>query len=371
VIAVATVFLCWSGTSLLTDFAVAKSSGRHQVLWHAGPASVAGLAALAATAGNSAVAVFAAAGAAALANAVSLASAMVAPLLRRREIRAAGVPLPLFGSRPVVLDIGARLSSALEEVAAEAAAPLQYGDLPERFRADIGDCIRREAERLCPERGGSDPILGRGAASYLRRDIVALSASHRPGFSIPLVLRAALALDRLADAVCVFDRLAVVLPVGSPLAFTPDAGAALSSKRRSRRPPYRETFSWLGDRGAWAGAVDWAWSDAVADRLMAWHLKGLADHPRRHEAIRAFGIERFIKSARSKPVQEDSFGRLYRIGPSNDPAAFVEVADATLMPNGERRRYWLSVPPHMATAHEAVAWTFQCDVDAYGPVAET
>jgi hypothetical protein len=49
----------------------------------------------------------------------------------------------------------------------------------------------------------------------------------------------------------------------------------------------------------------------------------------------------------------------------------VEVLNATPQEDGSFKNYWLRVPPHIQTAHEAVAWTFGRDVRKYRPKVET
>ena len=104
---------------------------------------------------------------------------------------------------------------------------------------------------------------------------------------------------------------------------------------------------------------------------MARYLVRVPEASRRTGAIRTFGLERFFTVLRPKPVQEDRFGRLFMIGRPQDPSGFVEIEDATISPDGSRKRYWLSVPPHVATAHEGVAATFGKTAGTYAPQIET
>jgi hypothetical protein len=77
---------------------------------------------------------------------------------------------------------------------------------------------------------------------------------------------------------------------------------------------------------------------------------------------------RFV--AGGKVLDEGSRGRLYEVElPENDPervARYVQVQDASTP-----RAYFLRVPPTVQTAAEAVAWSFQVAVEAYGPAHET
>ena len=70
-------------------------------------------------------------------------------------------------------------------------------------------------------------------------------------------------------------------------------------------------------------------------------------------------------------VHRDEFGTLWRINDGGDePLMYVEVKNATLK-DGERRKFFLRVPPTMRTAHEAVAWTFRQTPQTYMPAMET
>jgi hypothetical protein len=70
--------------------------------------------------------------------------------------------------------------------------------------------------------------------------------------------------------------------------------------------------------------VDVAWSDDLADRLLASYICKLLDAGLRHTAIRAMGMDRFMAAARLRPVQRDEAGELYLVGPPLDPLALSE-----------------------------------------------
>jgi hypothetical protein len=50
---------------------------------------------------------------------------------------------------------------------------------------------------------------------------------------------------------------------------------------------------------------------------------------------------------------------------------FVFVRDRVVDPDGLALTHWIGVPPHLATAHEAVAWTVGMTDAAYHPTRET
>ncbi|MBC4019264.1 DUF6745 domain-containing protein [Siccirubricoccus deserti] len=70
-------------------------------------------------------------------------------------------------------------------------------------------------------------------------------------------------------------------------------------------------------------------------------------------------------------MQEDSYGRLYLIGRREDPSIVVAVYDRVLKADGSPQEHWISVPPHIATAREALAWSFEMSEAEYQPRRET
>src|SRR5208337_2906662 len=94
---------------------------------------------------------------------------------------------------------------------------------------------------------------------------------------------------------------------------------------------------------------------------------GSATHDNR--AVRSKAVSRCV---RSETLQEDVFGRLYRIRFHDyEPLLLVEVMNATPEPDGSVRRHLLRVPPGVETAHEAVAWSFGRRTKNYAPVVQT
>lgn len=84
----------------------------------------------------------------------------------------------------------------------------------------------------------------------------------------------------------------------------------------------------------------------------------------RRVMIERYGYAKYV--AKSKIVHEDATGKLRkRRNKHGDEIAVVEVLNGSLEPDGSRKRYFLSVPPEMQTATEAVAWTYGMNADAY------
>jgi hypothetical protein len=93
-----------------------------------------------------------------------------------------------------------------------------------------------------------------------------------------------------------------------------------------------------------------------------------------------YGVEAFFKDEGAVIVQMDDFGTLWEIGKwdSDDSADYnsimraVEVVDATPQPDGTFKHYFLTVPPEIRTAQQAVAWTFGFErVEDYHPILQT
>ena len=53
-----------------------------------------------------------------------------------------------------------------------------------------------------------------------------------------------------------------------------------------------------------------------------------------------------------------------------DLNAFVALRDRVLGPDGAPLEHWIGVPPHVATAREAVAWSFGMGEADYRPARE-
>jgi len=103
-------------------------------------------------------------------------------------------------------------------------------------------------------------------------------------------------------------------------------------------------------------------------RVLSWRSQ-----ERRRVAIERLGWERFLRALRARAVQEDDYGRLWRSEREVDgkPLLCLEVLNASAQGDGSRRRYFLRVPPTVASAREAVAWSFGFErPEEYAPTAE-
>jgi hypothetical protein len=95
----------------------------------------------------------------------------------------------------------------------------------------------------------------------------------------------------------------------------------------------------------------------------------------RRSLAERYGLDRFVEDNPAATLLDDdpARGQLWNLGLRRygEGALAVRVVDATPTPTGDRKVYWLRVPPTMQTAHEAVAWTFGMEPHEYQPEVET
>ena len=94
----------------------------------------------------------------------------------------------------------------------------------------------------------------------------------------------------------------------------------------------------------------------------------------RYAGIRLYGFDRMLKEGKFKLIDEDEeTGNLLleQEGIFSEPIRVVSVFNSTAEPNGEYKRYFLSVPPGTQTAMAGVAWTFRKEPHEYAPAQET
>ncbi len=93
--------------------------------------------------------------------------------------------------------------------------------------------------------------------------------------------------------------------------------------------------------------------------------------------IERYGLSRFLQDTGAVKVHEDECGVLYRKAfehgdtLTDEPLMVVMVTNSTPEADGTRKQFFLRVPPNVATAREAVAWTFRMDPDDYEPTKQS
>jgi hypothetical protein len=92
----------------------------------------------------------------------------------------------------------------------------------------------------------------------------------------------------------------------------------------------------------------------------------------RRVMIERYGMVKYLADSGAVKVNEDECGILYRKEFVDDePLVMVKVKNSTAEPDGSFRDYFLRVPPNIATAREAVAWTFEMRPSEYKPKSQT
>ena len=84
------------------------------------------------------------------------------------------------------------------------------------------------------------------------------------------------------------------------------------------------------------------------------------------EKVNGLPVELYNINIKNKHSKQDN------MSPNNDEEilALIRVQDGTPSETGERKVYFLSVPPRIQNAKEAVAWTFRKEADDYNPQIE-
>jgi hypothetical protein len=179
-----------------------------------------------------------------------------------------------------------------------------------------------------------------------------------------------MAVDDLAEAAALFEQIAVVLVRGS-LAFVPTMGAGARRWWRPVLAPYAEVLELVGASPVWRALIGLAPWQGLADRLLARLVVEDPDPGLRLEAIERIGAERFFAALGTPPLDRGPMGALFVTRSPLAPTALVRVEDVVRDEHGRPHVHWLPVPPHVATAHEAVAWTFGKSERDYRPAIET
>jgi len=93
---------------------------------------------------------------------------------------------------------------------------------------------------------------------------------------------------------------------------------------------------------------------------------------RRHAMIEIYGTGKYLMESGAEIVDKDAWGILYRKTiPNSEAIQTVYVLDATPLPDGTRKGYFLRVPPEIRTAKEAIAWTFGMRTEEFDPTIQT
>jgi hypothetical protein len=270
----------------------------------------------------------------------------------RLLLRWRGHPVPLLGSRVLNETVAERWQSALADPEAERDRHrVRPAPSPEERAAAARVQALIERLPLSPWPRDLAPVLGRGVEGWRQRGFGRAYELADP----PRLLAAALALDREAVAAILLEHAVVALA-------EPGSGR----ERGGSTPATAVTAQELGLGRAWRLPLRFA-GPRLALRVLAFLLDREPDPALRWAGIERLGPAEVVRALGREPVDEGPQGRLYRIGPEERPTMLVRVPDPA--PGGPRE-HWLPVPPHVATAREAVAWTFGAGEHGYSPAVE-
>jgi hypothetical protein len=150
------------------------------------------------------------------------------------------------------------------------------------------------------------------------------------------------------------------------LAERPDilCGDARGRLHNSRGPALRYRDGW--SLYAWKGVEVPAWIIERPDKITLQSIDDVLDVQVRRCMIEIMTPEHFVSEGGADRIADDNTGTLWRkTWWMQDAWAVVEVINGTPGPDGNRRHYFLQVPPHMRTPREAVAWTYGMSEDDY------
>jgi hypothetical protein len=118
----------------------------------------------------------------------------------------------------------------------------------------------------------------------------------------------------------------------------------------------------------WRGQHVEQWVVENPDRIGAGGIMRARTSSWRQCLLDRFGVDRFLGVTNARLLGADRYGKLWRL---DGGETMVEVENGTPEPDGTRRRFLLQVPPEVATAHEAVAWTFGLPPARYAEIMRT
>lgn len=166
----------------------------------------------------------------------------------------------------------------------------------------------------------------------------------------------------------------VFLPVGN-LVLASDRPAEMRFDQFERL--HCETGPALVFRGGlqlyfWHGIRIPEWVIREPERLTVQSIESEKNAEVRTVLVERYGEAKFLMDAGAILVHEDEYGTLYQKFVDNIyTLTMVKVTNSTANPDGTRTNYFLRVPNEVATAKEAVAWTFGLHTDEYNPLAES
>jgi hypothetical protein len=155
----------------------------------------------------------------------------------------------------------------------------------------------------------------------------------------PLILKKATNLANMVDYILMFENIVFVLPKGT-----------LKVKHDKVLQDFVQKIEE---------------AKSSPETVMSWNIT------ERGKFIDHYGAGEFINKLNIQPSITDETGSLYRIGQASDVNCYVKVLDKVQDQGGNHLVHWISVPQHILTPHEGIAWSFGLIDEEYRPTAET
>lgn len=126
----------------------------------------------------------------------------------------------------------------------------------------------------------------------------------------------------------------------------------------------------------WAsGARHYFWNGVSCSRRFVeepptvGYINSQWNQERKRVLLERFGVDKWLKAMHAKCIAEDECGKLWQIEGFTAPrpwmqhqnreaVQYVEVVNGSPEPDGEYRKFFLRVPPHITTPKAGVAWTY-------------
>lgn len=109
----------------------------------------------------------------------------------------------------------------------------------------------------------------------------------------------------------------------------------------------------------WHGVLVPAYAVVRPDWITVKEIQAEENVEVRRVLMERYGLGRYLEDSGAKKIHADELGELYRTDiPGDEPLVMVKVMNSTPEPDGSFKPYFLRVPPAIARARDAVAWTF-------------
>lgn len=110
---------------------------------------------------------------------------------------------------------------------------------------------------------------------------------------------------------------------------------------------------------AWRDIQIPSWYITHPEKITTRLIERTANIEIRRLLIERYNPARYLRHTKAQLIHHDQYGQLYRqdIPAEAEPRLFILVTNTTPEPDGTHKKYMLRVPPHITTAHAAVAWT--------------